>query len=139
MTPPGQLPPVESLASGHPVKVSNVHGPEFSGDKAVDGDSNTRWATSDVTRACWLEVDLGQGRHFDRVTINELTPRIRKFAIQYRMNETDPWQTALAGTDAGQDFNQHFPNVMGRYVRLNILDASFAPTIFEFGVYMTEN
>ena len=139
VTPPGQLPPVESLARGRPVKVSNVHSPEFSGDKAVDGDPNTRWATSDVTRACWLEVDLGQGRHFDRVTINELTPRIRKFAIQYRMNEMDPWQTALAGTDAGQNFNQRFPKVMGRYVRLNILDASLAPTIFEFGVYMAEN
>ena len=138
VTPPAQLPLAESLALGKPVKVSNVHSAEFTGDKAVDGNRDTRWATADETRACWLEVDLGQGRHFARVTLNELTPRIQRFEIQYRQNETDPWQTALTGTTAGRDYDKHFPAVMGRYVRLNILAASFAPTISEFGIYMAE-
>ncbi len=138
VTPPAQLPLPESLALGRPVKVSNVHSAGFTGEKAVDGNRNTRWATSDATRACWLEVDLGQGRHFDRVTINELTPRIQRFEIQYRLNENDPWQTALSATTVGRDYDKHFPAVMGRYVRLNILDASFAPTISEFEIYMAE-
>ncbi len=138
VTPPAQLPLPESLALGKPVKVSNVHSAAYPGDQAVDGNRDTRWATADETRACWLEVDLGQGRHFDRVTINELTPRIQRFEIQYRLNQTDPWQTALAGTAAGRDFDRQFPAVLGRYVRLNILAASFAPTISEFGIYMAE-
>ena len=126
-----------SLTTNKPAKVSNVHGQgtTYGGDRAVDGDQNTRWATSDETRACWLEVDLEQPETFDKVAISELEPRIIKFDVQYRMTPDEEWRVALAGEQAGKQYTNSFPAVTGRYVRLNILEATFAPTIWEFEVF----
>ncbi len=126
-----------SLTTGKPAVASNVHGnsTEFGGDKAVDGDRDTRWATSDETRACWLEVDLLKEENLGRLGIAELTPRITRFQLEYRTDPTAPWHVAFAGGKAGTDFHASFPLVKARYVRLNILDASFAPTIWEFDLF----
>lgn len=129
-----------SLTTHHPAKASNVHGQgtTYGGDRAVDGDPNTRWATSDETRACWLEVDLEAPQTFDTVALRELEPRITRFAIEYRLTPEAPWETALAGTTAGRDYRQPFPAVTGRYVRLNIQEATFAPTLWEFELFGPE-
>ncbi|MDA3923306.1 MAG: alpha-L-fucosidase [Kiritimatiellae bacterium] len=126
-----------ALTPGKPAKASDVHGnnTQYGGDKAVDGDRNTRWATSDATRACILNVDLLHEENISRVAISELEPRITKFQIEYRTDDTQPWQVAFAGTKAGKEFKAKFTPVKARYVRLNILDASFAPSIWEFELF----
>ncbi len=126
-----------SLTAGKPAEASNVHGnsTEYGGDKACDGDRNTRWATGDSTRACWLEVDLLGEQNIGRVAISELEPRITKFQIEYRNDKSAPWQTAYSGGKAGKDFHADFAPVKARFVRLNILDATFAPTIWEFELF----
>ncbi len=126
-----------SLTTNKPCQVSNVHGQgtTYGGDRAVDGDPNTRWATRDETRACWLEVDLERPETFDKVAISELEPRITKFEVQYKMTADEPWQVALAGEKVGKQYTQSFAAVTGRYVRLNIPAATFAPTIWEFEVF----
>ena len=126
-----------ALTPGKPAVASDVHGnsTEFGGDKAVDGDRNTRWATSDATRACWLEVDLLREEKIGRVAISEMQPRIMKFQIEYRSDKAQPWQTAYSGEKAGTAFSAEFPPVKARYVRLNILAATFAPTIWEFELF----
>ena len=123
-----------SLTAGKPATASNVHGnsTEFGGDKAVDGDKETRWATSDETRECWLEVDLLKEREFGKVGISELEPRITKFRIETRDQPDGEWKPVFTGDRAGQDFHASFGPVKARYVRLHILEASFAPTIWEF-------
>lgn len=126
-----------SLTPGKPAEASNVHGnsTEYGGDKAADGDHNTRWATSDATRACWLEVDLLREEEFGRVAINEMQRRITKFQIEYRNDKSQPWQVAYAGGKAGPAFAATFKSVKARYVRLNVLEATFAPTIWEFDLF----
>ena len=126
-----------ALTPGKPAKASNVHGnsTEYGGDKAVDGDRNTRWATSDETRACWLEVDLLREETFARVAISELEPRITKFQVEVRNDPAQPWQVAYSGGKAGKEFSAEFPPAQARYVRLNILEATFAPTIWEFELF----
>lgn len=126
-----------ALTAGKPARASSVHGnnTQYGGDKAVDGDRNTRWATSDETRACTLDVDLLNDERIGRVAISELEPRITKFQIEYRTDESQPWQVALSGNKAGKAFNAKFPPVKARYIRLNILDATFAPTIWEFELF----
>ncbi len=126
-----------SLLSGKPATASDVHGneTELGADKAVDDDSETRWATNDGVRQCWLQVDLGEPTQIARVYLSEFAPRIRKFQIEYKLQENDAWQIALAGTDVGNDFHASFAPVLARYVRLNILDASNSPTIYEFQAY----
>ena len=130
-----------SLLTGCPVTASNVHGndPAFGPEKAVDDDPGTRWATDDGTSACWLQGDLGRIATLGRVHIMEFEPRIRRFRIEYRRTEADPWKTALAGTTAGTDYSAKFAPVEARYVRLYVLEASAAPTLYEFQVNAPES
>lgn len=128
--------PQPSLATHKPATASSVHsqGTTYGADRAVDGDLETRWATADGTRACWLEVDLGKPESFSRVTIAEFAPRIRRFRIEYRNAATDAWQTALEAEGKDARHTHAFPSVTARFVRLNILDATDSPTIWEFEV-----
>lgn len=118
------------------VRASNVyqnqrqHGP----DKAVDGDSETRWATDAGTKQAWLEVDLGKPQSFDRVQIEEAyAGRVKKFELQWKDGEE--WRTIFAGTTLGEHFAQKFAPVTAQVVRLNILEASEGPTIWEFQLF----
>ncbi|MCX7044701.1 MAG: discoidin domain-containing protein [Candidatus Sumerlaeota bacterium] len=87
------------------------------------------------TRECWLEVDLEKIQTIGRVTIAEMQARIKKFRLEYRTDPNGEWKTALEGAAAGTKYDKAFAPVQTRYVRLHILDASFAPTIWEFQVY----
>ncbi len=131
-------PPVKSaLTSNKPATASDTHGNNttYGADKAVDGDDNTRWATNDATSECTLQVDMEQPQTFSRATIKEMEPRISRFAIEYKSAEGDAWQTAYTGGTAGPDFSVTFPPVSARFVRLHILAATLAPTLWEFGVW----
>lgn len=108
----------------------DVYGPSM----AVDDDSDSRWATDAGTHEAWLEVDLGQPQEISRVVIDEaLEQRIRRFQLQVKVDDT--WQTVHSGESIGSDWSCEFAPVTTRYVRLNILEASEGPTIWEFHVY----
>ncbi len=124
-----------SLTTGRPTTASTFHSAPFVASMATDDDAQTRWGCPDGTTACWLEVDLGAPTAFGRVAISELADRIRKFTLDYRDTTNAPWQTSFAGTTAGATFQQSFPTVIGRYVRLNITEASGPPTIWEFNLH----
>jgi hypothetical protein len=51
------------------------------------------------------------------------------------MAATDQWKVAHTGTTAGTHFTTTFPAVQARHVRLNILDSTRPPTIWEFQVF----
>ena len=102
----------------------------------VDDDADTRWATDFGTRQAWLEVDLGQTATFARVGIDECVDfgqRVRAFELQYRNG--DAWKTCYKGSTIGPEFTAQFDAVTARHVRLNILDASEGPTIYEFQLF----
>ena len=130
-----------SLLSGCLVTASNVYGNDsrYGADKAVDDDPGTRWATDDATSECWLQGDIGRVATLGRVRIAEFDPRIRRFQIEYKLKEADPWKIALAGTTGGTEYSAKFAPVEARYVRLHILEASAAPTIYEFQVNAPES
>lgn len=124
-----------SLTTGRPTTASAVHSAPYVATMATDDDVGTRWGTTDDTKACWLEVDLGAPTAFGKLTINELADRIQKFNLEYRNGPTEPWRCAFTGGRVGARFEQQFPVVSGRFVRLNITDASGPPTIWEFNLY----
>ena len=131
-----QRPPA-SLATQKVAKASNVHpqGTTYGADRAVDGDPETRWATADGIRACWLEVDLGKAETIGRVVISELTPRVARFQIEIRDEVDAPWKVGYEGKGDGKRHEHKFAPVKARYLRLNVTEASAPPTIFEFEVY----
>jgi alpha-L-fucosidase len=124
-----------SLTTGRPTTASTFHSAPYVAAMATDDDPQTRWGCPDGTTAARLEVDLGAPTAFGRVTISELADRIRKFTLDYRDATNAPWKTALAGSRVGAKFQQDFRTVVGRFVRLNITEASGPPTIWEFNLH----
>ena len=131
--PPAELP----VTANKPAKASDVHGNEtnYGADKAIDGDESTRWATNDRTRDCYLEVDLERSQPIGRLVIREFESRITRFALEYRETENAEWRVAHTGAKVGKKLSTKFPPVMARWVRLHILEATFAPSIWEFQVF----
>jgi alpha-L-fucosidase len=134
--PAGEIEPVAvgsaSLATGAKATASNVFqgNRAYSAAKAVDDDPGTRWATDAGTKEAWLELDLGKPVTFGRVVINEEFDRVRRFELQYKDGGT--WKTFLQGARIGEEYSQDFRPVTTQYVRLNILEATDGPTIWEF-------
>ncbi|WP_368749998.1 alpha-L-fucosidase [Klebsiella aerogenes] len=89
------------------------YGPQF----AVDGNSNTRWATDESP--VWLEVDLGALQEFTRVTFSQYDQRIDAFSIDAFIN--DSWQTILSGNTPAQNYTGYLNSpVTAEKIRLNI-------------------
>ncbi len=109
---------------------------EYGPDKAVDGKSDTRWATDTGTKSAWLEVDLGKPTRISRAVIKQAYPelkRVRKFAIEYWREEQ--WKACYRGDELGARLAAKFDPVTAQRVRLNITEATDGPTIWEFQLF----
>lgn len=131
------VPAPASLSLGADASASNVfqNQAEFTPDKAVDGRSDTRWATDSGVTAAWLEVDLGQPRTFQRVVVKQAFPeleRIQQFAIEYW--DGGEWQACYHGDVMAATLDARFPPVTAQRVRLNITQSTDGPTLWEFRV-----
>jgi alpha-L-fucosidase len=105
-------------------------------DKAVDGNSDTRWATDSGVKSAWLEVDLGQPVTFSRSVIKQAYPelkRVLKFAIEYWQDEQ--WKPCCRGENLGAKFVARFEPVTAQRVRLNITESTDGPTLWEFQLF----
>ena len=125
-----------SLTTGKKATASNVHqnSAEYRAGRAVDNNPETRWATDGGTKTAWLEVDLGKEEQIGRAAISEAYEgRVQRFELQYKQGEE--WKTLHKGTTIGGSWEQKFEPVAARVVRLNILESTEGPTIWEFGLY----
>jgi hypothetical protein len=100
---------------------------------AFDGDLTTRWGGAPNSKDGWLAVDLGAAKTFSTVRISEFFSRIKRFELQVK-NGGD-WQTVHAGTTVGRNFALTIKPVEARHVRLNILEATDVPTIWEVELF----
>ena len=127
-----------SLTKGAKATASNVFQGEreYGPEKAVDGRTDTRWATDAGTRAAWLELDLGETRTFHRLRLRQAFPelkRIRTFALE---TWTDgKWTPCHTGENPGATYAASFAPVTAQRVRLNITEATDGPTIQEFQLF----
>lgn len=124
--------PVVAWPARYHATASNYYhdSPEYSADKACDGDPESRWATDDGVRQAWLALDLGKVQTIDAINITEaFAGRVTRFELQWR--DGDAWKTFLAGTGLGQSYRQTFAPITAREIRLNILDSKQPPTIYE--------
>jgi alpha-L-fucosidase len=107
---------------------------QYDASKAIDGDSDTRWATPAGTSECSLEIDLLEPTTFSRIEIEEACgDRVQKFELQYEKDGA--WTTFHEGTTLGAHFNATFPAVTASKVRLHVLEASEGPTISEVRLF----
>jgi alpha-L-fucosidase len=132
------VPAPVSLTTQAKTRASNVYRKEaaYGPDKAVDGRSDTRWATDSGIKSAWLEVDLGQPATFRRAVIKQAYPelqRVRRFAIEYL--EDDQWKPCYQGEELDAKFSTRFQPVTAQRVRLNITESTDGPTIWEFQLF----
>ncbi len=59
--------------------------------------------------------------------------RVRKFRLEYKAGDT--WKTVLEGETIGKNYSREFSPVKAQHVRLNILEATEGPTIWEFHLF----
>ena len=127
-----------SLTTNARATASNVYHSlaEYGPDKAVDGSDDTRWATDEGTTSAWLEVDLGKPTTFSRAAMRQAFPelkRIHRFAVEYF--HEGQWKACCQGEDPGERVSLRFLPVTAQRVRLNLLDATGGPTIWEFQLF----
>jgi alpha-L-fucosidase len=132
------VPSPVSLAAGAKATASNVFQNQaaYGPDKAVDGRNDTRWATDSGIKSAWLELDLGRPVTFSRAAIKQAFPelgRVRKFAIEYLRD--GQWIPCYQGGNPGAKLLATFQPVTAQRVRLNILESTDGPTIWEFQLF----
>ena len=120
-----------SLAYGKSARASNVYRKmkEYAPEKAFDDDESTRWATDAGTSACWIEVDLEEPKTVGSVALDQYEARIEKYELQLQRN--GEWVTFHRGAKLEKKATIEFEPVEVRTFRLNILEASEGPTIYE--------
>ena len=113
-------------------RASNVYqdSAAFGPEMAFDGDPQTRWATDGGTQGAWLQVDLDRPNLVGRLKVLEAYPgRVQRFELQYLAG--DDWKTALTGTTLGEQYEASFPPVEAKRWRLNIMESTEGPTLWE--------
>ena len=114
--------------------------PEYTADKAVDDDPNTRWNSAPGhTTGEWLELDFPATTRFNRTSICQgLGERIVRYKIQYWNGAA--WADAFRGEGMALDQSDVFPAVASSKVRLLVEQCAGAgdaatPTVAEFAAY----
>jgi alpha-L-fucosidase 2 len=125
------------LSLSQPVKVSSVGEDENTGDKAVDGDPSTRWASAHDDNQ-WIYVDLGVTKKIDKVSINWESAGAKDFDIQVS-DDAQSWTTVKSVDNNNQVGMLTYTdlNTQGRYVRINCKTrlTGFGFSIRELGVF----
>jgi hypothetical protein len=125
----------EAIPCLTPVKVtsSSDWSDEYTADKAVDGDPDTRWNAAPDQHTGWIELDFGKPVEAARAVIDESTfRRISKFAIEAQQSDGS-WEPVVTGETVGEGKEVRFDSVAARRFRLNILASpSGPPTVADF-------
>ena len=137
----------DNLALNKPASASDVEsGTSFTADKAVDGNSGTRWATNRDTNAVktarWLQIDFESTVTFDTVDISWEQANILSYEIQVSDDAgEDSWTTVYSResepTMTDESITLSAP-ASGRYMRIYVSDFGgdwASVSIYEVGVY----
>ncbi len=126
------------LALHRPVNTSNVRGStrKYGGEKALDGDPNTYWATDDSITSANYEVDTEGPLKINAVEIQEAPGlhHIQKYIVEGQVNSG--WKLLSHGTKIGSNKVDTFPAVTLWKVRLTILKADGYIAVRKFGFYL---
>jgi hypothetical protein len=131
----------KDLALEQPVSASSVRDDkdEFAGDMALDGNEKTYWATKDGTTNATLEIDMDGPTEINSLAIEEaaaMTNRVQSYKVEGQVNSD--WKLLSAGTTIGERKVDHFKPVTVWKVRFSILNATEAPAIRTFSLYLDD-
>jgi alpha-L-fucosidase len=144
LTPGGPFPkPAVDLAIGATATASAVWNDpndkeSYAPGNVVDGSMSSRWACGPSgTKQAWLAIDFGKPIAFDQLRISEYAKRVKQFRIEVPDGH-DGWTPLATGTAIGPNRIIGVPPTRAAKVRLDILDATDAPSIYEVRVLKTK-
>lgn len=129
----------EDLALHRPINASGIRGNtrEFDGEKAVDGNDATYWATNDNFSPATLEIDMEGPVKIDALTIAEapgMRQRVKAYKVEGQVNSD--WKLLSEGLNIGERKVDRFPATTVWKVRLTILRSDPYPAISKVGLYL---
>ncbi len=133
---PTPLPAPEGILSvGRPVEVSSVESSNLSGENAVDGRLNSRWASA-YTDPQTIAVDLGEVRDIARIVLVWEAA----FGKEYKLQVSDDgatWTDLVHETDGDGGQDDYIVATRGRYVRMEGLKrgTEWGYSLWEFWVF----
>jgi hypothetical protein len=131
--PPTTQPNVALAAQGAKATASSVWSPEYTPDKVIDGNAETRWnsARGDVAGS-WLAVDFGKPRTISTIRFTEAAGgRITSYKLQ-TWDGTQWRDLVTAPKPAERTRVRHrFSPVATSRIRLLVTAAAAVPTIYE--------
>jgi alpha-L-fucosidase len=128
------------LALHRPINTSNVRGStrQFGGERAVDGDDKTYWATSDDARRMTLEIDTEGPLDINALVLGEaigLEGRVQEYKVEGQVDSD--WKLLSQGSTIGERKVDRFPKVTVWKVRLTVLKSNDYPAIRKLGLYLS--
>ncbi len=128
------LPP-ENLASLAKVSASSEYNQNYSANKVIDGNENTRWMAADNNGNTTLELDFEQQVTLNQILINEFGARIGDYALQI-WNGLE-WIDIYSGSRIGSNFIANVNTVTTNKIRLLIKTMlnDNRPSIYSFEIY----
>ncbi|MET8994214.1 discoidin domain-containing protein [Amycolatopsis sp. NPDC004169] len=105
------------LSQGKPVATSTVESSSYTGAKAVDGSTTTRWASAEGADPQWLRIDLGQSATIHRVVLNWEAAYAKKYRIEVSDDGTSFTTAATVDTGDGKIDDLGGLTARGRFVR----------------------
>lgn len=126
------------LALHRPVNTNQVRNNQrqFGGEKAVDANPATYWATNDSSQRATLEIDMEGPVVINALDIAEaagMEQRVREYKVEGQVDSD--WKLLSRGTTIGSRKVDKFPAATVWKVRLTILKAQSYPAIQKVGLY----
>ncbi len=131
-----EVPSDTNLAKGKSTTQSGSESAAMSADKAVDGDTGTRWS-SNFSDNAWIAVDLGKTYQVSKVVLKWEGAYGESYKIQTSTDGTN-WTTVktLTGQNGGTD-TVTFDAVSARYVKMQGVKRAlpYGYSLWEMEVY----
>jgi PKD repeat protein len=126
---------VGNKALNRPAVASSIEGAGLAASFAVDGNSNTRWASL-ATDAQWIYVDLGSVMSVNGVVLHWEAAYGKSYNIQVS-NDATNWTTVLPVTNGNGGYDDLPLSASGRYVRVQGLTrgTGYGYSLWSFEVY----
>ncbi|HEX6343694.1 DUF1996 domain-containing protein [Umezawaea sp.] len=128
-------PPPDLLSKGGAVTASSVEGGAFAANRAVDGDTGTRWSSA-FQDPQWIQVDLGSDAAISKVVLNWEHAHAEDFTLQ-TSSDGVRWATVANVEDSRGGVETLDLSATGRYVKLHATKRStqYGVSLWEFEVY----
>ncbi|MDX2971747.1 discoidin domain-containing protein [Kribbella solani] len=129
------------LSQGRPVIASSNEDDTLAAAKAIDGDSSTRWASTEGSDPQWLRVDLGQPAAVGRVKLNWEAAYAKAYRIEVSDDGTSFTTVKEVANGNGATDDLTGLNAHGRYLRLvgTQRATSYGYSLWELEVYGTKD